>query len=668
MEQDKTTLAKERSKPSNTLLLNEYDAILSSIPDVIVRFTVDAEVVWWNKNLEEVILLPSDTLKSNTFSDLFKPVESISIASVFEQTLCAGSSELDALLITATGYKRYHLKCSLIDGTFEKELLVVARDIDERTQMSDALKQSQSQLQSLIDTLPFFILLLTPSNTCLSVNMRVANLIGLPKNKITGLKLDTLLSSDLVEFISRDNHKVISNGSPIDYEGLVEFEKRNVNLAINKFPLYNDFNKIYAICVVAEDVTEQLLLQRQLRQTQKMEAIGQLTGGIAHDFNNVLASIIGYNGLINRQVLKYPNEIIKGYVKQINRAGERARDLVQQLLAFSRGDVSGLQVLQPEPLAKDAINMLASVIPSSISLGLKIRSNNVKHYIKVDPVQFNQSLMNLVINAKDAIADAKGTIDISLEFLPLADNVCDSCHKSFSGAYVKLSVKDDGEGINQDIANRIFDPFFTTKEVGKGSGMGLSMLHSIVHGSGGHVVVNSSAMQDRLRSKAINKGTVIDVYFPEVKIDKIEDATEEYKVKTSTVYKPDNIKTLLIVDDEPLITGYLSVLLEDEGYNVIAFNNPIEAFSYFVQNENVIELLITDQTMPDLTGLELAKQIRATSSTIPIILCSGYTDFTASDNIDPITENEHINVFINKPFKDEILFRSIRKLVEAQSL
>jgi len=644
----------------------EYDAILNSIPDVIIRFNLAEKVVWWNQNLEDVISLSKKTLLSCSFLDLFKPIELVSITSIFNDTVNDGSAEIDAYLVTSNGNKRYHLKCTLIDGSFEKEILIVGRDIDERAQMSDALKQSQTQLQKLIDSLPFFVFLISPDNICLSANSKFCEFVGLPESKVVGINLNNIINPVMAEYFRSDNDKVLSERCSVQYESTIEISRKNVSLAINKFPLFDEENEIYAICVVAEDVTEQYQLQRQLRQTQKMEAIGQLTGGIAHDFNNVLASILGYTGLIKRHTLTSNDDIIKGYIKQINRAGSRARDLVQQLLAFSRGDVSGFQVLQPEPLAREAINMLASVIPSSINLNLKIRNNNIKHYIEVDPVQFNQSVMNLVINAKDSIRDEKGFINVSLEFFPHSRGVCDSCHKNFSGSYIRLSVSDSGEGISKEILGRIFDPFFTTKEIGKGSGMGLSMLHAIVHGSGGHIVVNSAKdkpSKNRLSDVSLNKGTTIEVYFPEVKPNNINEKQSHYIVEKLKVIDTSNIKTILIIDDEPLITGYLTELLKGEGFNVVSFNYPVKALTYFNEQHHNIDLVITDQTMPELTGIELAKNMRLTSEKTPIILCTGYSDF--SSNI--VSADSDVDVFINKPFDDGFLLQSIHKLIEYSS-
>ena len=635
-----------------TLPQTEFNAILNSIPDILIRFTLNGKVLWWNKNLDDVLNCSEEQLLSADFTKLFQTYNNIAIANVISDTVNTGSTEVDALLATVKGNTRYHLKCTLIENVnSEKEVLVVARDIHDRTQMSDALNQSKNQLQKLIDTLPFFVFLTTIDDECLIANKKFCEFVNLPKEKIIGFKSKVIFNEKMFEYFTRDNEQVLSDKCSVHYESTLEWDNKNINLSVDKFPLFDDEGNIYAICSVVEDITAQYLLQRQLQQTQKMEAIGQLTGGIAHDFNNVLASIMGYTGLTKRRAVQQEDETIIGYLDQIMRAGERARDLVQQLLAFSRGDVGGLKVLEPESLAKEAISMLASVIPSSINLNFKVRNNNLKNHIEVDPVQFNQSIMNLVINAKDAIGDRVGEINVSLEYLPKAKGVCDSCHTEFSGKFVRLAVSDSGSGISKDIVGRIFDPFFTTKDVGKGSGMGLSMLHGIVHGSGGHIAVKSkNDVKNTIK-------TVIEVYLPEVTVLQVEENQPEYKV--STVENKDIGKNILIVDDEVLITNYLTELLDAEGYVVTAYNDSVNGLKYFFNNEDKVDLIITDQTMPNLTGVELAKDIHKAECDIPIILCTGYSDF---EN-DSISENSGINIFLDKPFKDDLLLESISKLL-----
>ena len=635
----------------NTILpQTEFNAILNSIPDVLIRLTLNGNIVWWNKNFDDVIALPIDKLLSSHFTDIFKNYNKNVISNVVNDTVVQGSTEIDAFLTTSKGDKLYHLKCTLIENiNNDKEVLVVARDIDVRTQLSDALIQSQKELQSLIDALPFLVFLTTADNKYLIANQQFCDFVGLSKNNIIGSNSENIFSQTMFECFTRDNEKILVDKCSVHYESSLEIHNNNINLAVDKFPLFDDENNIYAICGVVEDVTAQYQLQRQLQQTQKMEAIGQLTGGIAHDFNNVLASIMGYTGLTKRKVQEFNDEIITGYLDQITRAGERARDLVQQLLAFSRGDVGGLQVLEPEPLAREAISMLSSLIPSSINLNFKIKNKHSKKYIEVDPVQFNQGVMNLVINSKDAIGDQIGEIDVSLESLPSVEGICDSCHSNFSGNYVLLSVKDSGSGISRNILDRIFDPFFTTKEVGKGSGMGLSMLHGIVHGSGGHIIIDS---------RPSRRGTTIKVYFPEVQPEKIEEPEGKYSAeKTKNQYIG---KQILILDDESLIVNYLTDLLEDEGYKVVSYIDSVAGLKYFYENKSLIDLIITDQTMPNLTGVELAKDIFNAGIEIPIILCSGYSDFANNQNQD----GSGVSVFLEKPFDDNLLLKNISNLLK----
>ena len=647
----KEQLAANLPGQSPSLALSEIDVILNSIPDVIIRFDLSGKILWWNKNLEDVVAKSVSELLASYFSDLFETCCGVAIENVINNTFNHGYTEIDTLLYTSAGSKQYHLKCSLVEGLSEKEIVVVGRDVDDRAQMSDALKQSQSELQKLIDALPFLVFLVSIDDKYLLANKTFCEFVGKSNDEIIGSNHNDIFDNHACECFNKDTDKVINERKMVHCDGVIELNKNNVNLSMDKFPLFDEDNNIYAICGVIEDVTAQFQLQRQLQQTQKMEAIGQLTGGIAHDFNNVLASIMGYTNLTRRQIKKFEDEKIDSYLAQITRAGERARDLVQQLLAFSRGDVGGLQVLQPEPLAKEAIKMLKSLIPSSINLNLKINNNNINHYIEVDPVQFHQGLMNLVINAKDAIKGATGTIDVSLEYLPNVKHICDSCHLGFSGKFIQLSVTDTGEGISKDILGRIFDPFFTTKEIGKGSGMGLSMLHGIVHGSGGHIVVNS-------KKGETDSGTTIQVFFPDVKANNIQETTEKYP--TDKIENINAGKTVLVIDDEEMITQYLNELLSQEGYNVITYNNPVEGLKYFLERHSEVDIIISDQTMPALTGHDMAATILEKGYEIPFILCTGYTDLS----IDIDNSDTGIDAFMAKPFDNESLLHHLTQLLK----
>lgn len=633
--------------------LSESDEILNAIPDLIVKINFDGEILWANQSFKELSSLTNLNLLSLSFSEVFKPCKGMTLHTVISDVIEKGQSDTDALVTTLVGEKRHQLKCVLCHSINEKYILVVARDIHERMKNIDLVIQSHRQLQKLIDAFPFLIFLITPENDYILANKKYCEFFNLLQNKIVDYKVEDVFDQDISEYFLRDNEQLLQEKTRVHYEGSIDLDNKKINLSIDKFPLFDEHGNIYAICGVAEDITAQYQLQRQLQQTQKMEAIGQLTGGIAHDFNNVLASIMGYTGLMKRTVSKYDDPTTSGYISQINRAGERARDLVQQLLAFSRGDVGGLQVSDPAELAKDSMDMLSSVIPSSISVNLEIEENILNRYIEVDPVQFNQSLMNLVINAKDAIVDEKGKIDVRLEYLSDVHGVCDSCHINFSGQYILLSVTDTGVGISQDVLCRIFDPFFTTKGIGKGSGMGLSMLHGIVHGSGGHVLVKTS------NNKLMGSGSTIQVFFPIAEADKVMEEIADYQIDDFQSSSQFNGKKILIIDDEPLITSCLTEVLRYEDFEVIAFNNSNDGLDYYLAHPEEISLIITDQTMPGLTGLMLSKNILESGHDVPIILCTGYSEM----DLDVSDIETGIDIIMNKPFKDKVLLKNITKLL-----
>lgn len=632
---------------------SESDEILNAIPDLIIKVNLGGEILWANQAFKELSFSTNINFLSLSFSDVFKPCKGMSLLSVISDVIENGQSDADAVVTTSAGDKRYQLKCVLCHSINEKYILVVARDIHERMKNIDLVIQSHRQLQKLIDAFPFLIFLITPENDYILANKKYCEFFNLAQNKIIDYKVEDVFDRDISEYFLRDNEQLLQEKTHVHYEGLIELNNNNINLSIDKFPLFDEHGNIYAICGVAEDITAQYQLQRQLQQTQKMEAIGQLTGGIAHDFNNVLASIMGYTGLMKRTTSKYDDPTTSGYISQINRAGERARDLVQQLLAFSRGDVGGLQIADPAELAKDSMDMLSSLIPSSINVHLEIKKNMTNRYIEVDPVQFNQSLMNLVINAKDAIVNQKGKIDVCLEYLADVNGVCDSCHINFSGQFVLLSVTDTGVGISQDILRRIFDPFFTTKGIGKGSGMGLSMLHGIVHGSGGHVMVKTS---DNI---LMGSGTKIQVFFPVAEANKVLEEVPEYQVEEFASSNQFNGKKILVIDDEPLITTCLTEVLHYEDFETVAFNNANDGLDYYLQHPEDISLIITDQTMPGLTGLTMSKKILDSGHDVPIILCTGYSEMA----LDISDVETGVDIIMNKPFKDKVLLKNINNLL-----
>ncbi|WJW74385.1 GAF domain-containing protein [Thiohalobacter sp. IOR34] len=382
-------------------------------------------------------------------------------------------------------------------------------------------------------------------------------------------------------------------------------------------------------------------LQRQLQQAQKMEAIGQLTGGIAHDFNNILASIMGYTGLALERFAPDGEGKLAEYLAEVYRAGERARDLIAQMLAFSRSGANDASPLNLAPMVKEAVKLLGSTLPSSIEVQIEIGSDVPQ--VRIGPVQMHQIIMNLCINARDAM-QGKGRLAITLRRTRESDAVCASCHAVVAGDYVELRIGDTGPGIKPEVVDSMFDPFYTTKDVGKGTGMGLSMVHGIVHEHGGHIIVET----------APGEGALFRVLLPAAK-----EAGDGEGGEGQQEPAPDAGGRILIVDDEGSVAGFMAELLESHGYQAVTCADGRQALETFSADPRGFDLVITDQTMPGLTGAELAGRILALRPEIPIILCTGYSEYLDEAEVQKIG----IRAYLAKPVPATLLLAEVNRLL-----
>ncbi len=351
-------------------------------------------------------------------------------------------------------------------------------------------------------------------------------------------------------------------------------------------------------------------LQREQNQSQKMDALGKLTGGIAHDFNNILGIILGNAELAKIHVKRMDTSRINIKLDTILKASERARDLVAQMMVFSRSNTEDIHPMQLTPMIKEDIKMLRSLLPSSIVIDLDYQSD--LPYVMMDPIKLQQILMNLCLNAKDAMNNI-GKLSIHLKSLFISNEECHSCHKILQGDFVEVSVADTGTGIEKEALKRIFEPFFTTKEVGKGTGMGLAVVNTTVTNLGGHIIVHSEA----------EKGSTFRLLFPVTHTSQKTVAKDQYYTSSNNGLKKE---TILIVDDEADLAQIVSEMLEMQGYKTVTRTNSLDALKLFTSNPDNFSLLVTDQSMPNLTGTELAKKITTIKPEFPIIIATGYSD------------------------------------------
>lgn len=358
-----------------------------------------------------------------------------------------------------------------------------------------------------------------------------------------------------------------------------------------------------------QSAATQLDLERQLQHSQKVLALGQLTGGIAHDFNNILAAILGYSNLALERFVPDKQGKLASYLREVITASERARDLIAKMLSFTRTQPStSVEVISPADGIREVVAMLRPSIPSSIEIRVQIESDQ---RVRMDPGELNQVLVNLLINARDAVGD-HGVIDIRLHTVHLDGEICAASHQRLSGRYLALDVADSGSGIAAEHLSRLFDPFFTTKDVGKGTGLGLSVVHGILRRSGAHVVVDSTP----------GRGSLFRLLFAiETQPPGLPAATAEAPLIPAGAGQH-----IWVVDDEPAVARYLGELLSDWGYSVRTFHDPGEALVAIEATPHQIDLLITDQTMPGMHGLQLAQLARYFKPELPVVLCTGNSD------------------------------------------
>ncbi|MCW9012727.1 MAG: PAS domain S-box protein [Gammaproteobacteria bacterium] len=393
---------------------------------------------------------------------------------------------------------------------------------------------------------------------------------------------------------------------------------------------------------------EKARLQKQLQQSQKMHAIGQLTGGIAHDFNNILASILGYSELAQQITKNSGDSKLVQYIERINIAGERARKLVAQLLAFSRGAPADLQSIKLPVLIDDVISLIRPTIPSSILLRTEI--DDQIPAVLMDNTQMHQMLMNLCINARDAMT-GNGIMTIKLSHETSVDKICNSCNGQIQGEYVQLTVEDTGSGILPEILDSIFDPFLTTKDVGKGTGMGLSVVHGILHKHHSHIVVETKP----------GSGTHFHLLIPPFYEDKASPITEQPVVNFS--HDIGNGKHLLIVDDEETLATFLQDFLQTYGYRVTISTSSKHAIELIRHPSADFDLIITDQTMPEMTGTEMIKEILQINSDLPVILCSGYSELIDKDKALKLGCSK----YLDKPIQNRVLIQSVYDILTTKN-
>ncbi len=523
-------------------------------------------------------------------------------------------------------------KRELVDRT--RELVRAHQEMKSAAAERKRIAERLSQLASIIEYSSDAIVIFTLNGSIVSWNTAAETIYGYSGSEILGRPRRLLMPFDQADDLP-DIVEKLTRGERIKRFETVHIAKdgRRIDVSMTISPVKDAHEQIIGAAAITRDVSDRKLLEKQLQQAQKMEAIGQLAGGIAHDFNNLLSVINGHCELLDEHLA--PNDRSRQNCEQIKKAGERAARLTRQLLTFSRQQVLEPTVLNLNAVVVDLEKMLKRVIGEDVEFRISLDSRLGP--VKADRGQVEQVLMNLVVNARDAMPNG-GRLVIETSNVVLDDEFAQQRGYP-QRSYVELSVTDDGIGMDADTQARIFEPFFTTKEVGKGTGLGLSTVYGAITQSGGHIEVLSR----------VGEGTTFKIYLPTVK-----EPVREQKPKTRVERRMGSLETILLVEDEDALRTLIGDLLINSGYNVLQAESPEKALVLVKQFSGPIHLLLTDVIMPGMNGRALAQKLLVLRPELKVVYMSGYAGFKQSQIL------EAPCVLLAKPFEWDMLLSKLR--------
>ncbi len=503
-------------------------------------------------------------------------------------------------------------------------------------------KQAEVQiglLKKAIDDLAESIIITDADSRIEYVNRAFEKTTGYLSPDIIGKTPKMLQSGVHPEDFYRDIWETLARKEP--WFGMFTNRKKDGSLFQEKAtisPVLDEDNNITHFITVKRDITEDLIQEKRIQQSQKMESIGTLAGGIAHDFNNILSPILGFAQLSLLSVEK--DSILSDNLKEIEKAAMRAKDLVRQILTFARHSDQNVAPIKIYAIVSEALKFIRSSIPTTIEINSRIERTG---YVLADPTKIHQIVMNLCTNAYHAIDNETGKISVTLEETVL-DQAIITAHWTLNpGSYVMLKVSDTGTGIPEKDMDSIFEPYFTTKETGKGTGLGLAVCQGAATSMNGGILVHSE----------LGRGTIFTLYVPVSRHKGRDISQEKAKLPTGTEH-------ILFVDDEISVTKLNKRLLESLGYRVTIENESPKALSLVLTDPDQFDLLITDMTMPAMTGYQLAEEIKVFRPDLPIILCSGFSKKISDKTI----AKTGINAYCKKPISAPELAITIRRLLD----
>jgi len=623
-----------------------FRALFHLAPDAYFLHDLDGRFLDGNRAAEEMIGYKKEELIGKSFLEagILPPKEIPRAAKMLEQTREGHPPPMpvEIELVKKDGsllLAEVHWVPVIMAG--ERIVIGLARDITPKKETEVSARMSSALFRELFEGSPLPIAVLDEKGRILRVNRGFERTFGYGQEESRGRMLDELIVPEEEKEAARQLIEKALKGEVVGARGIRKRKDGSLlDVEITGHPIQMN-GGVRVLYAIYQDVTEKRRMEEQLRQAQKMEALGRLAGGVAHDFNNALTTIVGHADLILASLR--PEDPLYESAAEIKRASQSAVSITRQLLTFSRKQVVRPQVVDLNIIIGEMEKMLRRIIGEDIELVTSLAPD--LGAVRVDPAQMEQVLMNLAVNARDAMPKG-GRLTIETANVELGEDYFRShAMRPRPGPYVRLAVTDTGVGMDRETRSRIFDPFFTTKTPGKGTGLGLSTVYGIVEQSGGFIEVSSEP----------GRGSTFKIYLP-----RVEEKARRITRKEKSFHLFGGSETVLLVEDETSVRGLAKRVLEDCGYRVIEARDAKEALEAAVRHQGEIDLLLTDVVLPGMNGGEVAEQLKEGRPDLKVIFMSGYPDDVVLHQIGT-REGFH---FIEKPFTPEDLARKVRAVLD----
>ncbi|RDH84688.1 MAG: hypothetical protein DIZ80_04265 [endosymbiont of Galathealinum brachiosum] len=626
----------------NTAILQPGETVLNIINNNILEYTLhsDRPVICESLENEKRFNTPDEYLQENASSAI---------------CILIGDKKYPFGIFTLLSDKPKDLNIDEIH--FLQSVCNILAEAINRKNMEQALRHEQELSRNYLDVAEVVFIVLDTKGNILLANRYAASILGYSQESLAGMNfINAFIPEEYQKTVFTNFKKMINKektqNNLVDIHGnvtpVINRQNNLRHIRWRSSALLSDNGDVNAILSSGEDITdilahekEQKHLEKQLHQAQKVEAIGMLAGGIAHDFNNILASILGFSELAF-ETLNSDDTKLHKYLTQIQNSGIKARDIIAQLQSINLQDDSAEKAILLPSLLKGTLQMLRSALPSSIDMQLNI--NNDVPAVKINAPRFNQMIMHILTNSRNAL-NGKGSIEINLKTEELSETCCTACNSSFNGRYVVLSIHDNGPGINSNI----FPEIFSNKT--KNTNAGLPFISHVIHNTHGHLLISESHLSTNTNAP----GTCIKLLFEIVDESSIEEKQKKDEIDFSAIYN----KHIMIVDDENSVASYMGELFRGAGFNATVFCDSAEALESFKNNPDSYDLIVSDQTMPVITGDILASQMLELKPELPVIICTGHSDLLDKEK----AEDLQIKALLAKPVDSAELLHTVVNLL-----